>query len=71
MTAKVIPKISPELSRLLNTTNFANHPPNGGIPASEKKNTVAKIAVKGWCFDRPPDTAETTPSLWTANPAKQ
>ena len=54
ITASVIPNISPELRRLRNTTNFANHPPSGGIPASEKKNTVAKIAVKGWCFERPP-----------------
>ena len=51
-----IPIISPVLKRLLKTTNFANQPPSGGIPANEKKKTVVKTPAKGECFATPPQS---------------
>ena len=61
------PKISPVLSKLLKTTNFANHPPRGGIPAREKKNITAKIPANGVSFARPPQLYMFSESIFLCN----
>ena len=50
MIAREIPIISPVLKRLLKTTNFANQPPSGGIPANEKKKIVVNTPASGECL---------------------
>ena len=56
MIAREMPTISPVLKRLLKTTNFANQPPRGGIPANEKKKTVVYTPASGECFATPPQS---------------
>ncbi len=56
-----------------NITNLANHPANGGTPASENRNTVIAAARPGAVWPRPeyesisPEWVRRATAITTAN----